>query len=141
MEVKNGNFGQFKACTSPTGCHNTKPILHTIGLLWPKPECEGELVKRQARGKGRSFFSCANYPYCDFILNLRPLAIPCIKCGGLMVQKNHNDAACTSCSWQEPHKNIDYQGSPVCPQCGGVFTQQSGAIYKCATCGYLTGGG
>jgi DNA topoisomerase-1 len=140
MEVKNGKFGQFKACTGPPDCHNTKPILHTIGVLCPKLECQGELVERQARGRGRSFFYCANYPYCDFILNLRPLATPCIKCGRLMAPKNHNDAAYTSCSWQVPQKNIDYQGSPVCPQCG-VFTQQSGAIYKCATCGYLTGGG
>ena len=54
MEVKNGKFGQFKACTGSPGCHNTKPILHTIGVLCPKPECEGELVERQARGRGRS---------------------------------------------------------------------------------------
>ena len=141
MEIKTGRFGRFRACTGSPDCNKTKAILKSIGVPCPKPECEGDIVERRARGRGRSFFGCSNYPNCDLILNQRPLTIPCPECGGLIVQKNSNNVACTVCNWQEPSIDIAHLDSPVCPQCGDVFAQKGGAIYKCATCGYLTGGG
>ena len=139
MEIKTGRFGRFRACTGSPDCNKTTPILKPIGVPCPKPECEGDIVERRARRRGRSFFGCSNYPDCDLILNQRPLTIPCPDCGGLIVQKNINNVACTVCSWQEPHIDIAHLDSPVCPQCGDAFIQQGGKIYKCATCGYLTG--
>ena len=145
MEIKMGSFGRFRACTGFPDCRMTKPILKSIGVPCPKPKCEGDIVERRGRGRGRSFFNCSTYPNCDLILNQRPLTNPCPKCGGLIVQKNSNYVACIVCNWQEPSEpSIDtaYLDSPVCPQCGDVFTRQGGSIYAgCATCGYLTGGG
>ena len=141
MEIKMGRFGRFRACTGFPDCRKTKPILKSIGVPCPKPECEGDIVERRAKGRGRSFFACSTYPNCDLIMNQRPLINPCPKGGGLIVQKNSNYVACTVCNWQEPGIDIVDLDSPVCPQCGAVLTQQRGAISKCATCGYLTGGG
>ena len=101
MVIKTGRFGRFMACTGFPDCRNTKPILKTVGVSCPKPDCGGEIVERRARGRGRSFFGCSNYPNCDLILNQRPLPTPCPECGGLMIQKNRNNMACTVCSWQE----------------------------------------
>ena len=71
------------------------------GVTCPKPNCGGDIVERRAKGRGRSFFGCSNYPECDLLLNQTPLATPCPECAGLMVQKGRNNAACTNCSWQE----------------------------------------
>jgi len=101
MVIKTGRFGRFMACTGFPDCRKTKPILKTVGVPCPKPDCGGEIVERRAGGRGRSFFGCSNYPNCDLILNQRPLTSPCPECSGLMVQKNRTTVACTVCTWQE----------------------------------------
>jgi len=101
MVIKTGRFGRFMACTGFPDCRKTKPILKMVGVPCPKQDCGGEIVERRARGKGRSFFGCSNYPNCDLILNQRPLTTPCPECSGLMIQKNRNNVACTVCTWQE----------------------------------------
>jgi DNA topoisomerase-1 len=101
MVIKTGRFGRFMACTGFPDCRKTKPILKTVGVSCPKSDCGGEIVERRARGRGRSFFGCSNYPNCDLILNQRPLNDPCPECNGLMIQKNRTNVACTVCNWQE----------------------------------------
>ena len=99
MVIKTGRFGRFMACIGFPDCRNTKPILHKTGVKCPK--CSGDVVERKARGRGRPFWGCSNYPNCDFIINRRPLPTPCPECGSMMVQQGRNNTACTSCSWQE----------------------------------------
>ena len=99
--IKTGRFGRFMACTGFPECRKTKPILKKTGVSCPKPNCGGDIVERRARGRGRSFYGCSNYPNCDLILNQQPLPTPCPECAGLMVMKGRNNSACTNCSWQE----------------------------------------
>ena len=101
MVIKTGRFGRFMACTGFPECRKTKPILKKTGVSCPKPNCGGDIVERRARGRGRSFYGCSNYPDCDLILNQQPLPTPCPECAGLMVMKGRNNSACTNCSWQE----------------------------------------
>ena len=101
MVIKTGRFGRFMACTGFPECRKTKPILKKTDVSCPKPNCGGDIVERRARGRGRSFYGCSNYPDCDLILNQQPLPTPCPECAGLMVMKGRNNSACTNCSWQE----------------------------------------
>ena len=101
MVIKTGRFGRFIACTGFPECRKTKPILKKTGVSCPKPDCGGDIVERRAKGRGRSFYGCSNYPECDLILNQQPLPTPCPECAGLMVIKGRNNSACTNCSWQE----------------------------------------
>ena len=101
LVIKTGRFGRFMACTGFPECRNTKQILKKTGVSCPKPNCGGDIVERRARGRGRSFYGCSNYPDCDLILNQQPLPTPCPECAGLMVMKGRNNSACTNCSWQE----------------------------------------
>ena len=101
LVIKTGRFGRFMACTGFPECRKTKPILKKTGVSCPKPNCGGDIVERRARGRGRSFYGCSNYPDCDLILNQQPLPTPCPECAGLMVMKGRNNSACTNCSWQE----------------------------------------
>ncbi|MDR1466144.1 MAG: topoisomerase DNA-binding C4 zinc finger domain-containing protein, partial [Treponema sp.] len=32
----------------------------------------GKLVRRKARGKGREFYGCSNYPKCDYLTHTKP---------------------------------------------------------------------
>jgi DNA topoisomerase-1 len=111
MVIKTGRFGRFMACTGFPDCRSTKPILKKAGVTCPKTKengekCRGDIVERRAKGRGRSFFGCSNYPECDLLLNQRPLTTPCPECGGLMIQKSRDVGACTSCTWQETMTEI-----------------------------------
>ena len=103
MVIKTGRFGRFMACTGFPDCRNTKPILKKTGSYCPK--CSGDIVERKAKGRGRSFFGCSEYPNCDFITNNRPLLTPCPECKGLMVESKKDEASCIACNWKEPILN------------------------------------
>ena len=104
MVIRTGRYGRFLACTGYNAeenpCDNRRNLLNKIGVACP--DCGGDLVERRARGRGgRPFWGCSRYPACEFIINRRPVPEPCPQCGKMMVQKNRNDIACTSCDWQE----------------------------------------
>ncbi|MFA5113164.1 MAG: type I DNA topoisomerase [Candidatus Margulisiibacteriota bacterium] len=69
MVVKRGRFGEFLACSGYPDCKNIKSILKKLGVKCPK--CGGDLVERRTK-KGRLFYSCSNYPKCDFATWQRP---------------------------------------------------------------------
>ena len=71
MTIKRGRFGEFLACTGYPNCKNIKPILKKLGVKCPK--CAGELVERRTK-RGKLFYSCSNYPKCDFATWQRPSA-------------------------------------------------------------------
>jgi DNA topoisomerase-1 len=69
MVLKRGRFGEFLACSGYPDCRNIKPILKKLDAKCPK--CPGDLVERRTK-KGKLFFSCSNYPKCDFATWQRP---------------------------------------------------------------------
>ena len=69
MVLKRGRFGEFLACSGYPNCRNIKPILKKLDAKCPK--CSGDLVERRTK-KGKLFFSCSNYPKCDFATWQRP---------------------------------------------------------------------
>lgn len=85
MVKKLGKYGYFLACSGFPECHNTKSIPLA---KCPKPGCDGYIVERKSKGRGRSFYGCTNYPKCDFISHFKPLENQyCPKCGWFLVEK------------------------------------------------------
>ena len=85
MVKKLGRFGYFLACSGFPECHNTKSIPLA---KCPKDGCDGEIVARKTKGRGKSFYGCTNYPKCDFISHFKPLENQyCPKCGWFLVEK------------------------------------------------------
>ncbi len=78
MQVKQGRYGKFLACTKYPECKFTKPI--SLGVPCPQEGCSGFLVERRTR-KGKIFYSCSNYPKCKFATWNKPIAEKCSKCG------------------------------------------------------------
>src|SRR6266540_3232647 len=77
MVVKHGRFGKFIACSGYPECKTTKPL--SLGIDCPEPGCGGQLVERRTK-RGKTFFSCTNYPTCKFALWARPVREPCPRC-------------------------------------------------------------
>jgi len=79
---KLGRFGFFLACSGFPECRNTKSI-----PLAKCPKCQGDVVARKTKGKGKEFYGCTNYPECDFISHFKPIKQDCPKCGFFLVEK------------------------------------------------------
>ncbi|MEK7692914.1 MAG: type I DNA topoisomerase [Chloroflexota bacterium] len=97
MVIKRGRFGQFLACSKYPECKGSRPILKKVGV--PCPKDAGDLVEKKSK-RGRIFFSCANYPKCDFTSWSRPLKKGCPSCGSLTVAATKGTAKCTQCDWK-----------------------------------------
>ena len=86
MVIKHGRFGKFIACSGYPECKTTKPV--TLGIVCPEPGCGGQLVERRTR-RGKTFFSCTNYPNCKFALWARPVSEPCPMCAAPFVTERY----------------------------------------------------
>ncbi len=90
MVIKTGRFGRFLACSGYPACKTTRSL--GTGVTCPKPGCGGQLLEKRTK-KGRVFYSCANYPKCDYALWERPLPKPCPQCHApFVVQKTTRGA-------------------------------------------------
>ena len=95
MLKKLGRFGFFLACSGFPECHNTKSIPLA---KCPCKDCDGDIVERKTKGRGKSFFGCTNYPKCTFISHFKPIDQYCPKCGWFLVEKyDKKNGAYKSC--------------------------------------------
>ena len=69
MVIKYGPHGKFLACPGFPECMNTKPYVEYAGFVCP--DCGSECVKRRSK-KGRIFYSCSNYPECNYMTWNKP---------------------------------------------------------------------
>ncbi|MBP3608365.1 MAG: type I DNA topoisomerase [Treponema sp.] len=84
MVKKLGRFGFFLACSGFPECYNTKSIPLA---KCPVDGCDGDIVTRKTKGRGKEFYGCTNYPKCSFISHFKPIDSNCPKCGWFMVEK------------------------------------------------------
>ena len=95
MVKKLGRFGFFLACSGFPECHNAKSIPLA---KCPRKGCNGDIIARKAKGRGKEFYGCTNFPDCTFISHFKPINATCPRCGWLLVEKydkkNGNYKAC-----------------------------------------------
>ena len=80
--VKKGRYGKFLGCSNYPDCKNIRPLEQKahIDQGIPCPQCkEGSLVEKRTR-KGKPFYSCAQYPKCQYALWNPPINEPCPQC-------------------------------------------------------------
>ncbi|GMB08472.1 DNA topoisomerase-1 [Thermolongibacillus altinsuensis] len=102
MVYKMGRFGKFIACSKFPECRNTKPIVKEVGVKCPRCH-EGNIIERNSKKK-RVFYGCDRFPTCDFVSWDKPLARPCPKCGGMLVEKKLKkdvQVQCVQCEYKE----------------------------------------
>ncbi|MFZ5875865.1 MAG: type I DNA topoisomerase [Nitrospirota bacterium] len=82
MVIKTGRFGRFIACSNYPACKTTRSL--GTGVTCPRPNCGGQLLEKRTK-KGRVFYSCGNYPKCDYAIWERPIPQACPQCGAPFV--------------------------------------------------------
>jgi len=70
MVIKWGRRGKFMSCSGFPECKYARSI--TTGVKCPHPGCDGELVERRSKKKGRSFYGCSKFPKCTYTANKLP---------------------------------------------------------------------
>ena len=124
MVIKTGRYGRFLACTGYNAednpCDNRRNIVNKSDV--PCPKCGGDLVQRRARKSGRSFWGCARYPECEFLVNTEPLVAACPDCGGMLVAAARGRARCNDCKWKgDPPATESADTAPAAaPELAGV---------------------
>ncbi|KTD46824.1 DNA topoisomerase I [Legionella rubrilucens] len=80
LHIKTGRYGRFIGCSNYPDCKFIEPLEKPADTGVECPKChEATLLKRKSR-KGKIFYSCGNYPKCDYALWNEPVATPCPKC-------------------------------------------------------------
>ena len=82
MVIKTGRFGRFIACSNYPACKTTRSL--GTGVTCPREGCGGQLLEKRTK-KGRVFYSCGNYPKCDYAIWERPIPQACPQCGAAFV--------------------------------------------------------
>jgi DNA topoisomerase-1 len=105
MVIKNGKYGRFLACSTYPACSYTKPL--ETGVRCPEEGCGGMIVERRTR-KGKTFYSCTNYPRCTFALWDKPIPEKCPQCESpYLVEKQGKGGTSVRC----PRKECGYKAS------------------------------
>lgn len=80
LVYKSSKYGKFIGCTGYPTCRYIEPIEKPSDTGVQCPQCQkGQIFKRKSRN-GKVFYSCENYPTCDYALWNAPLNEPCPKC-------------------------------------------------------------
>ncbi len=101
MVLRAGRFGKFLACSRYPECKTTKPV--PLGVKCPLDG--GDIVERRSK-KGRLFYSCGNYPKCNFISWYRPVNRACPQCQNpYLLEKKTKEGTVIFC----PQKSCGYK--------------------------------
>jgi DNA topoisomerase-1 len=94
MVIKMGRYGKFMACSGYPACKNIKNIENKTNVKCPK--CgDGDIVERRSR-RGKIFYSCNQYPKCEFALWDRPTGEKCEQCGSLITKSFRGVIKCSN---------------------------------------------
>lgn len=78
--IRTGRYGKFIGCSSYPKCKHIESLEQPKNTGVQCPQCEkGEILTRKSR-RGKVFYSCSEYPDCDYALWNEPLKEPCPKC-------------------------------------------------------------
>ncbi len=136
MQLRTGRFGPFY--TSTHDCGETKTYARRIGVLCPVDG--GEILEKRSK-KGRVFYSCGNWPRCEWVSWNRPIPEPCPQCGGIQVDMGRGRLRCLKHEG-EPRRfgSADREnGAPAVEAKGGAGRTAKGGGKMAATPARSTG--
>jgi len=78
--VRTGKYGKFIGCSSYPKCKHIESLEQLTNTGVTCPQCnKGEILTRKSR-RGKIFYSCSDYPDCDYALWNEPLKEECPTC-------------------------------------------------------------
>ncbi|WP_150046287.1 MULTISPECIES: type I DNA topoisomerase [Methylomonas] len=80
LVIKSGRYGKFIGCSAYPKCKHIEPLEKPQDTEVECPQCgKGSILKRKARS-GKIFYSCSEYPKCDYALWDAPIKESCPAC-------------------------------------------------------------
>ncbi|KGP64226.1 DNA topoisomerase I [Legionella norrlandica] len=80
LHIKTGRYGRFIGCSNYPQCKHMEPLEKPADTGVTCPKChQAKILQRKSR-KGKIFYSCGDYPKCDYALWNEPINVPCPKC-------------------------------------------------------------
>lgn len=80
LHIKTGRYGRFIGCSNYPQCKHMEPLEKPADTGVVCPKCnQAKILQRKSR-KGKIFYSCGDYPKCDYALWNEPLDKPCPTC-------------------------------------------------------------
>ena len=80
LVIKTGRYGKFIGCSGYPKCRHIEPLEKPLDTGIECPQChKGNILKRKSR-YGKIFYSCSEYPKCDYALWNAPVPGPCPAC-------------------------------------------------------------
>jgi DNA topoisomerase-1 len=102
MYIREGRYGRFLGCVDYPTCKGIMPIPSQVFC----PKChEGNLVERFSAKRKKKFWSCSNYPKCDYLTNYEPIDKKCKKCDHYYIEYHFRK------------KGDDWEKYIKCPEC------------------------
>ncbi|WP_430009110.1 type I DNA topoisomerase [Methylophaga lonarensis] len=78
--IRTGKYGKFIGCSSYPKCKHIESLEQPANTGVTCPKCnKGEILTRKSR-RGKVFYSCSEYPSCDYALWNEPVKEPCPNC-------------------------------------------------------------
>lgn len=106
LHIKKGRYGKFIGCSNYPQCKHMEPLEKPADTGVVCPKCnQAKILQRKSR-KGKIFYSCGNYPKCDYALWNEPIDKPCPQCAWpiLTVKENKRSGRQILC----PHEGCGY---------------------------------
>ena len=80
LVIKTGKYGKFIGCSAYPKCKHIEPLEKPLDTGVECTKCKkGSILKRKSR-YGKIFYSCSDYPKCDYALWNVPFKEPCPTC-------------------------------------------------------------
>jgi DNA topoisomerase-1 len=115
LVLKSGRYGKFIGCSAYPKCRHIEPLEKPLDTGVECPKCKkGSILKRKSRSN-KIFYSCSEYPKCDYALWNAPLKESCPECSWpvLTVKETKRRGVEKVCPQKDCGYATPYEGDPA----------------------------
>lgn len=115
LVIKVGPYGKFIGCSGYPKCRHIEPLEKPSDTGVECPQCKkGTILKRKSRN-GKIFYSCSEYPKCNYALWNAPVKESCPECHWpiLTVKETKRRGVEKVCPQKECSYATPYEGDPA----------------------------
>jgi DNA topoisomerase-1 len=115
LVFKTGRYGKFIGCSGYPKCKHIEPLEKPLDTSVECPQCKkGNILKRKSRN-GKIFFSCSEYPKCNYALWNAPIKENCPHCDWpiLTLKETKRRGVEKICPQKDCKYATPYEGDPA----------------------------
>jgi DNA topoisomerase-1 len=115
LVLKSGRYGKFIGCSAYPKCRHIEPLEKPLDTEVACPKCKkGSILKRKSRSN-KIFYSCSEYPKCDYALWNAPVKESCPECNWpvLTIKETKRRGVEKVCPQKECSYATPYEGDPA----------------------------